>query len=164
MAREARVEDGVTVGFWGTVFEDAFLGGEQECGGVEVGFGAEGEELRLRVGVLEGWGEGDGCGRKGRRCGGGCHCWGGHLLRACGRAGERQARSSIFLLRGLIVGASEIKLCGWFDWICGSGMTCIGFSRKGSWKRDILILEIMKSRHISLSTGASSSEASSAAK
>ncbi len=47
-----------------------------------------------------------------------------------------------YLLRGLTGEASEIKLCGRFDWICGSGMTCIGFSRKGSWKRDILILEI----------------------
>ncbi len=78
MAREARVEGGVAVGFWGTVFEDTFLGGEEEGGGVEVGFGAEGEELGLRVGVLEGWGEGGGWGRKGRLCGG-WHCWGGHL-------------------------------------------------------------------------------------
>lgn len=85
MAREARVEDGVTVGFWGTVFEDAFLGGEEECGGVEVGFGAEGEELRLRVGVLEGWGEGGGCGGKGRLCGGGCHLSGRASLKICGK-------------------------------------------------------------------------------
>ena len=56
MASEARVEGGVTVGFRRTVFEDAFFGGEEECGGVEMGFCAEGEELRLRSAVVErGW-------------------------------------------------------------------------------------------------------------
>lgn len=74
MAREARVEGGVTVGFWGTVFEDAFFGGEEECGGVEVGFGAEGEELGWGVGGVEGWWERGGYGREGTGCGG-RHCW-----------------------------------------------------------------------------------------
>lgn len=66
MAREARVEGRMTVRFWRTVFEDAFFGGEEECGGVEMGFGTEGEELRLRIGVVEGRWEIGGCGGKRR--------------------------------------------------------------------------------------------------
>lgn len=57
MAREARVEGGVTVGFRGPVFEDAGVGGGEEVGEVDVGFGAEGEEGGGWCGVGEGWGE-----------------------------------------------------------------------------------------------------------
>ena len=72
MAREARVESGVAVGLGGTVFEDAFFRREEERGGVYVGFGAECEQLRLWLRVIEGWWEVGGCGGKRRVCGG-CH-------------------------------------------------------------------------------------------
>lgn len=42
MPREAFVEDGVAIGFGGAVFESAGVGGGEEVGVVEVGFGALG--------------------------------------------------------------------------------------------------------------------------
>lgn len=66
MAREARVEGGVAVRFWGPVFEDAGGGGGEEVGFVDVSFGAEGEDFGGGVGVCEGVGEGDRCCCSGR--------------------------------------------------------------------------------------------------
>ena len=110
MAREARVESGVAVGFGGTVFEDAFFGGEEERGGVDVGFGAEGEELRLWLRVIEGWWEVGGCGGKRRVCGG-CH----HKERGggsgeedeCGREGYGDISPYVWL--GVMSGASRLS-------------------------------------------------------
>lgn len=61
MFGEAFVEDGVAVGFGGAVFESAGVGGEEEVGAVEEGFGALGEECRGGCGVGEWW-WGEGCG------------------------------------------------------------------------------------------------------
>ena len=61
MFRQPLVEGGVPVWFWGAVFEGTGVGGVQEVGAVEEGFGALGEEGRGWNGVGEGRGE---------RCGG----------------------------------------------------------------------------------------------
>lgn len=86
MSCEARVEGGVSVGFRGPVFEDAFVGGwEEEGGGVEVGFGAEGEEGRGGFRVVKRWWERE------RGVSRGCHLVGGHkeLMERYRGAGEK---------------------------------------------------------------------------
>lgn len=62
MARQARVEGGVAVGFAGAVFEDAGVGRVEVVGLVDVGFGAEGEEGGGWGGGGEGGWEGGGGG------------------------------------------------------------------------------------------------------
>lgn len=47
----------MAVGFRRAVFESAGVGGEEEMGAVEEGFGALGEECGGGSGVGEGWGE-----------------------------------------------------------------------------------------------------------
>lgn len=54
MLREARIENWMSVGFRGTVLEDAGVGGGEEMRGVDVGFGALNEGRRVGGGVEEG--------------------------------------------------------------------------------------------------------------
>lgn len=60
MLGQAFVEDGVAVGFRGAVFESAGVGGEEEVGAVEEGFGALGQEGGAGGGVGERGREGRG--------------------------------------------------------------------------------------------------------
>lgn len=77
MFRETRVENGMTVWFWGTMFYSCWERGEEVCGFVEEGFRALSYELwRGTGGVGEDcWERNDGlgCWRWSARCGDGGH-------------------------------------------------------------------------------------------